>query len=71
MTPVSRAAETVPMSKLDAKNVAVAARDASSRIESLVRETPVDFSCRFSAGTGAEIFFKLENLLLVLFLAHL
>ena len=50
------------MSKLDAKNVAVAARDASSRIESLVRETPVDFSCRFSAGTGAEIFFKLENL---------
>jgi threonine dehydratase len=50
------------MIKLDAKSVVAAARDASSRIAGLVRETPVDYSYRFSAGTGAEIFFKLENL---------
>ena len=50
------------MSKIDAKGVAAAARDASSRIAGLVRETPVDYSYRFSAGTGAEIYFKLENL---------
>jgi threonine dehydratase len=50
------------MIKLDAKSVVAAARDASSRIAGLVRETPLDYSYRFSAGTGAEIFFKLENL---------
>jgi len=50
------------MSKLDAKSVAAAAREASTRIADLVRETPVDYSYRFSADTGAEIFFKLENL---------
>ncbi len=50
------------MGKLDAKTVATAAMRASSRIGGLARATPVDYSYRFSAETGAEIFFKLENL---------
>ena len=50
------------MDKLDVQGVAGAAREASSRIAALVRETPVDYSYAFSAATGAEIYFKLENL---------
>ena len=50
------------MNKLDVQGVAGAAREASSRIAALVRETPVDYSYAFSAATDAEIYFKLENL---------
>ncbi len=57
-----QAAETVQMSELDYKSVAAAAREASGRVADLVRETPLDYSYRFSAATGAEVFFKLENL---------
>ena len=46
----------------DSRQVADAARNASDRISSLVRETPLDYSWRFSADTGAEVYFKLENL---------
>ena len=46
----------------DSRQVADAARNASDRISSLVRETPLDYSWRFSAETGAEVYFKLENL---------
>jgi threonine dehydratase len=43
-------------------NVATAARQASTRIAGLVRATPLDYSCRFSMGTGADIYMKLENI---------
>lgn len=56
------AAETVRMSGLESRHVAAAAREASARIADLVRETPVDYSYRFSAETNAEVYFKLENL---------
>lgn len=56
------AAETVQMSELDYRGVAAAAREASARVADLVRETPLDYSYRFSAETGAEVYFKLENL---------
>jgi threonine dehydratase len=49
------------MGELDFRGVAAAAAEASSRIAELVRETPVDYSYRFSAETGAEVYFKLEN----------
>ena len=42
--------------------VAVAAGQAAQRIAGLVRETPLDYSPRYSAETGADVFFKLENL---------
>jgi threonine dehydratase len=57
-----RAAETVRMNEPDFSSVAAAAREASARIGDLVRETPLDYSHRFSAETGAEVYFKLENL---------
>lgn len=50
------------MSELDYRGVAAAAREASARVADLVRETPLDYSYRFSAETGAEVYFKLENL---------
>jgi threonine dehydratase len=50
------------MSEPDYRGVAAAAREASVRIAGLVRETPLDYSYRFSADTGAEVYFKLENL---------
>ena len=50
------------MSEIDYKSVAAAAGEASRRVADLVRETPLDYSHRFSAATGAEVFFKLENL---------
>jgi threonine dehydratase len=50
------------MSELDFRGVAAAAKEASVRIADLVRETPADYSYRFSAETGSEVYFKLENL---------
>jgi len=50
------------MTDLDAPEVAAAARKARTRIAGLVRETPLDYSWRFSAATGADVYFKLENL---------
>ena len=46
----------------DQDSVAAAAREASARITGLVRATPLDYSCRFSAETGADVYMKLENL---------
>jgi threonine dehydratase len=50
------------MSELDFTRVAIAAREAAARIANLVRETPVDYSYRFSAETNAAVYCKLENL---------
>jgi threonine dehydratase len=50
------------MSELDFTRVAIAAREAAARIADLVRETPVDYSYRFSAETNAAVYCKLENL---------
>jgi len=50
------------MSTLNVNDVAEAAERAAARIVGLVRETPLDYSPRFSAETGAEVWLKLENL---------
>ena len=50
------------MSEIDYNRVAVAAGEASARIAGLVRTTPLDYSCRFSAMAGADVYMKLENL---------
>jgi threonine dehydratase len=42
--------------------VADSSARAAARIAGLVRETPLDYSPMFSAETGAEVWFKLENL---------
>ena len=42
--------------------MAAAASEAASRIEELIRRTPLERSVHFSKQTGAEVFFKLENL---------
>ena len=39
-----------------------AARRAATRLAGRIRETPLDHSPRFSERTGAEVYFKLENL---------
>lgn len=57
-----RTNETAGMVEYNSARVAVAAADAASRISDLVRQTPLDFSPRFSDTTGAEVHFKLENL---------
>ena len=44
------------------KQVARAARDATARIRDIVRKTPIERSAGFSELTGAEVYFKLENL---------
>ena len=44
------------------KDMADSSVRAASRIAGLVRETPLDYSPIFSAETGAEVWFKLENL---------
>ena len=62
LTPVRCAAETVRMKELNSGNVAAAARQARARIAGLVRETPLDYSWRFSAAKGADVYLKLENL---------
>ena len=50
------------MTDTDISKVAAAARDASTRIAGLVRETPLDYSHRYSADIGADVYMKLENL---------
>jgi threonine dehydratase len=50
------------MNELEPTDVAAAARDAAGRVAGLVRETPLELSCRFSAAIGADVYFKLENL---------
>ena len=50
------------MIETDFSAVAAAARDASTRIAGLVRETPLDYSHRYSAEIGANVYLKLENL---------
>lgn len=50
------------MSPTDTTGVAAAAVDAANRIGTLVRETPLDHSPRFSRLVGAEVYLKLENL---------
>jgi threonine dehydratase len=50
------------MSSPDTTDVAIAAVDAANRIGTLIRETPLDHSPRFSALAGTEVYFKLENL---------
>lgn len=50
------------MGELDTAKVAAAAMEASTRIAGLVRQTPLDYSGRFSAETGARVHFKFENL---------
>lgn len=47
---------------MNTREAAALAEAAASRIAGLIRETPLDFSPRFSAETGAEVWFKLENL---------
>jgi threonine dehydratase len=50
------------MTEFNARIAADAAREAAARIEGLIRRTPLDHSTRFSAATGADVWFKLENL---------
>ena len=45
-----------------ASAIDAAARQAASRIAGLVRETPLEYSARFSEDLGAAVYFKLENL---------
>jgi threonine dehydratase len=59
---VAQYAETVAMASIETREVAANAAEAAGRIGHLVRETPLDYSPRYSALTGAEVFFKLENL---------
>ena len=49
-------------SKSQIEQTAQDAHAAAQRIASYVRQTPLDFSPRFSAITGANVYFKLENL---------
>jgi threonine dehydratase len=50
------------MTTFNINDVAKAAQQAATRIGAFVRRTPLDHSLRFSAETGADIRFKLENL---------
>lgn len=50
------------MSSLAIGQVSDYARAARKRIGELVRKTPLHYSPRFSDETGAEVYFKLENL---------
>ena len=50
------------MNETDFSSLAGAAREASTRIKGLVRETPLDYSHRYSADVGADVYLKLENL---------
>jgi len=50
------------MSSPDNTGVAAAAVDAAKRIDTLVRETPLDYSPRFSAAMDTDVYLKLENL---------
>ena len=50
------------MPALTVNDVAESSERAAARISGLVRETPLDYSPAFSAATGADVWFKLENL---------
>lgn len=50
------------MSETGISKMAAAAREAAARIAGLVRETPLDYSYRYSAAIGADVHLKLENL---------
>jgi threonine dehydratase len=50
------------MIELDSRDVAAAAREARDKVAGLVRETPLDYSWRFSAAIGADVYIKRENL---------
>lgn len=50
------------MPVLTVSDVAESSERAAARIAGLVRETPLDYSPAFSAATGADVWFKLENL---------
>lgn len=50
------------MPALTINDVAESSERAAARITDLVRETPLDYSPAFSAATGADVWFKLENL---------
>ncbi len=50
------------MRELNFSDVANSAKRAAARIAELARETPLEMSPKFSAETGAEVWFKLENL---------
>ena len=50
------------MPALTVNEVAESSERAADRIAGLVRETPLDYSPAFSAATGADVWFKLENL---------
>lgn len=43
-------------------SIATAADQAAKRVDAIIRETPLRRSAAFSDATGAEVFFKLENL---------
>lgn len=62
LTVVAQYAETVAMESSHTPEIAARATEAAERIGHLVRQTPLDYSPRFSALTGAEVFLKLENL---------
>ena len=50
------------VSKTTQTEIAAAAGRAAKRISELIIETPLEYSRRFSAETGAEVYLKLENL---------
>lgn len=58
----SRSRKRCTVSKITQSDIAAAAGRASRRISELIVETPLEYSWRFSAETGAEVYFKLENL---------
>ena len=46
---------------MDTRDISAAAVEAASRIQAIVTRTPLRHSPAFSAATGAEVYFKLEN----------
>lgn len=50
------------MIEYNSARLAAAAEDAAGRIADLARQTPLDYSQRFSVLTGADVYLKLENL---------
>ena len=46
---------------MNTRDISAAAAEAASRIEAVVTRTPLRHSPAFSAATGAEVYFKLEN----------
>lgn len=50
------------MTRIDPSSIAAEAEAAHERLLEFVRETPLDYSPRFSALTGADVYLKRENL---------